>query len=190
MFKCLQLTICCFVPAFLRTVRESFTVMQLCKLQQTSYVIFQVLLSIGNWDSDKVSRQKFFILNLEYDQSSDILSTLYQLCNFTIFFSLFSGNSNRKKTLISDFIFNSTDHNLNAGRPSLLDKFPNSDSIIINDLTESDSGSYQLTVDSSGYNVWKPYKCTFSIRANVTVRGTNSMCMFQYDAFSILFNKN
>lgn len=73
----------------------------------------------------------------------------------------------------SDVIFNSADHSLYAGfrgRLSLLDKFPNNCSIIINDLTESDSGSYQLSVDTYDYNMRKPYRYTFCTRANVTVR--------------------
>lgn len=88
----------------------------------------------------------------------------------------------------SDVIFNSADHSLYAGfrgRLSLLDKFPNNCSIIINDLTESDSGSYQLSVDTYDYNMRKPYRYTFCTRANVTVRGTNSLCMSHYVAVFI-----
>lgn len=88
----------------------------------------------------------------------------------------------------SDVIFNSADHSLYAGfrgRLSLLDKFPNNCSIIINDLTESDSGSYQLSVDTYGDMMRKPDRYTFSTRANVTVRGTNSLRVSHYVAVFI-----
>ncbi|XP_054477345.1 sialic acid-binding Ig-like lectin 10 [Anoplopoma fimbria] len=75
----------------------------------------------------------------------------------------------------SDMIF-STDENNQVqsgfmGRVSLLepDMSQRNCSIIINDLTESDSGSYQLRIEYSQYNNNKGF--TFQLKSNVSVKG-------------------
>ncbi|XP_068425863.1 sialic acid-binding Ig-like lectin 5 [Clinocottus analis] len=75
----------------------------------------------------------------------------------------------------SDVIFNTSNNNKVQseflGRVSLLE--PHVDqkncSIIINDLTESDSGKYQLRVN--GFTYWKVEGLTFSQTATVSVKG-------------------
>lgn len=83
----------------------------------------------------------------------------------------------RSRCVDSDIMFNSASPNLSNGfngRISLLepDIYIKNCSIIINDLTVSDSGSYQLSID--GYLFGKPSRHAYSVRVKVIVRGMKS----------------
>uniref|UniRef100_A0A8C3G244 Ig-like domain-containing protein n=1 Tax=Cyclopterus lumpus TaxID=8103 RepID=A0A8C3G244_CYCLU len=80
----------------------------------------------------------------------------------------------------ADVIFHTNENNNNKvqaeflGRVSLLepDVSQKNCSIIINELTESDSGKYQVRVNSVNY--WGQERSTFSTRATVSVKGMMS----------------
>ncbi|XP_044215581.1 sialic acid-binding Ig-like lectin 5 [Thunnus albacares] len=82
---------------------------------------------------------------------------------------------NKQRCDDSDIIFDTNKNNRNVqpgfkGRVSLLesDQSQKNCSIVINDLTASDSGSYQLRVKDVQY--WNPNGFTFSFRTTVSVK--------------------
>lgn len=109
-------------------------------------------------------------------------------CSYTVNFglspqSIIWSKCERPRCVDSEIIFNSLGRNRSTGfkgRVSLLEPDINvkNCSIIINDLTVSDSGSYQLSID--GYLLGKPSRHVYSARVKVIVRGMKSFHRCEY----------
>lgn len=91
----------------------------------------------------------------------------------------FKCESTKSKCGETDIIFHSNKRNIQdgfKGRVSLLE--PNvrlrNCSIMVNDLTESDSGSYQLRLNGKYYG--RPDAFKFLVKATVSVEGMTVMC--------------